>query len=73
MNTLDPYQWMIVLWLVALAAACIGAVAQGIWRLARRKPPPPYDWQVDDGWLDVLARDSEGEVLSIIPASWRYR
>jgi len=74
MNRLEPYQWMIILWLFTLGVACFTVVAEALWRLARRRPlPPPYDWEQDAGWLDVLARDEQGEVLAIIPASWRYK
>jgi hypothetical protein len=71
-SRLDPLIWGVIVLLVALLLATIGDVTRALWQ-ARRRGAPPYDWALDDELLDEWARDEEGEVLTVIPASWRYR
>jgi hypothetical protein len=73
-NTLQPWQWGAIVILAALVLTAICDVAARLWATRHQEPwRPVYDWQRDDGWLDVLARDHEGEVLTVIPADWNYR
>lgn len=34
-------------------------------------PPGPYDWQEDVGLLVQWAREAEGEIVAVYPASWK--
>jgi hypothetical protein len=65
-NTLEPWQWGLILTLSAFVLYAITDVAARL--LAARKNrtgPPPYNWHLDDGLLDAWARDAEGEVLTV--------
>lgn len=76
-ETFDNQTWGMILVLFAVLLLLLSAISEmtvRLWRARRSKPVLPlYDWAKDDGWLDVLARDDEGEVLAVIPAAWRYR
>jgi hypothetical protein len=73
-DILPVWAWALIIVLVALLLATVGDVAARLLAARRSRPGPrPYDWERDDGLLDVWARDDEGEVLTVIPASWRYR
>ena len=70
----QPWVWIILFALLCLVIDTILNVTAALWRSRRQPPPspPPYDWQLDDGWLDVIARDDQGEVTAILPV-WNWK
>lgn len=84
-NTLEPWQWGLIVVLFAVVLYYIAktyAILVAAYRERKEEPPPRlYDYEQDDGLLDAWARDAEGELLAVMPAElnadweirWRYK
>jgi hypothetical protein len=65
-NTLEPWQWGLILVLTVLVLYAITDVAGRLFAARKnRTGPPPYDWREDEKLLDAFAREAEGEVLTV--------